>query len=176
MCETDYINIEAAEESIAYNTFETAIIFDLSGQEIFRVIDEQQHVIFSSEEKEQLLGMIVTHNHPYKLNPGGSENSSLMSLDDIVLAHECYIHELRTVHGSYVHSFSWSANADIMQLESLCSSLKSLMAKTKLNMQKAKKQKKSVLQAYQEGTRKIIRFMEDSQGKYQYNYKLRRRK
>ena len=136
--EMDISNIEVAEEGIAYNNFETAIVFELSGHELFRVEGKFGHVSFTSAQITQMQGMIVSHNHPYKSNDDGTVTLVSMSVDDLELAYSCCLHELRAVHGSSIHSFSWDVDADSDHVRSLCDRIKMYISKTKINMYKAK--------------------------------------
>ena len=120
-------------------------------------------------------GMIVTHNHPYKEEQNGNKNLTQISTKDLQLAYKCRMYELRLVNGLYVHSFSWSADANENHVQLLCESIKTLVAEIKTNMYKAKN-RGLVIHAHQEGTHKIINLMKNSEQKFKYNYTLRRRK
>ena len=74
--------IQDVENSIAQNDYETVVVFDSDGNEVFRQAGSESNVHLSQEQIEQACGNIITHNHP-------SANSevpvSVMSSSDIRL-------------------------------------------------------------------------------------------
>ena len=176
--ETDYSNIIKAEESIAFNEFETAFVFNELGIEMFRVIGDFGKVKFSPSQKSQMVGMIVTHNHPYKLNSNGAEREVSVSHDDVNLAFCLQIKELRLVHGSKVHSFLWREGSNENGLKILVDKVKAINAKISIMLYKAYINgagRKSLETIWQDGSWQIIDLLKANECVYHYTYTIRRR-
>lgn len=93
-------NVNTVESSIANNAFETVVMFDSKGKEIYRKIGNDNEVIFDIPPNAS----IITHNHPI----GGYANP-MFSLEDLETAFASNAKEFRMVAKPYVHSISRSA-------------------------------------------------------------------
>ena len=74
--------IKDGEQGISKNSYETAIVYDTDGNELFRQDGGEGSVSLTPEQIEQLKGNIITHNHPSAIKDGSS-GVSVMSSSDI---------------------------------------------------------------------------------------------
>jgi len=74
--------IRQGEQSISLNSYETAIVYDTDGNELFRQDGDEHSVIFTIEQINQIKGNIITHNHPSVIH-ANSSGVSVMSSGDI---------------------------------------------------------------------------------------------
>ena len=113
------------KKSISRNNFETVIVYDTQGNEIFRQEGESQSVKLTSKQLAQMQGAILVHNHPFnaEIEQYGLVNTSVFSSSDLNTAFECGLKELRMVVGNEAHSFSWRENVAPKQVRELISML-----------------------------------------------------
>ena len=78
----------SVEQQIVRLSFEVAFLFRADGQELFRLKGDAKAVEASDEQKEQLPGGYLTHNHP---------DGSFFSLQDIQTAHRDDLAEIRVI-------------------------------------------------------------------------------
>jgi len=116
--DTPQKRIATAEKSIAYNDYETAIIFDKDGNELARIKGEKQSVNLSGYTGS-LRGTILTHNHPYieQMEQFGFEQTSILSPKDIMTSYENGISETRMVIGNETHIFKWNEGTSKYQAQ-----------------------------------------------------------
>lgn len=110
--------LRSAEVKISKNSYETAIIFDMDGNVILEREGSEDEVPFTEEELSRFEGCIFTHNHTYNkhLKGLGIENTSSFSSDDLMLAYQRNLQQVRMVIGNELHTFRWS-NPDKRQAE-----------------------------------------------------------
>jgi hypothetical protein len=72
------------EDRIRHDTVETAIVFDLRGNELFRRTGDEQAVDFSDDELALMRDAILTHNHPIDL-PFSYADLELASVNDLAM-------------------------------------------------------------------------------------------
>lgn len=102
----DYYNdVIAAEEKIRRNkSFETAVIFDKNGKEIFRKKGKKTSVGWSLEELSNFKDTIFTHNHPrgWSYNEADLRRiGNSFSLGDVRVAIKANVAEMRAVTPHY---------------------------------------------------------------------------
>ena len=176
MTEIAMEKIEAAEQSIAYNDYETVYCFDKFGEEIFKQIGTNS-VEFTEEQRESLFNTILSHNHPYKAYKNVKECDTVVSYNDVSLAYKYKLLELRLVHGSKIHLFVWSDTATDDNLRHLCINIKNIVDNTKIKMDNIKtKGKEAMLRVHQDGIWNIIDFLKKNENKCNYVYIMRRRR
>ncbi len=99
--ETIYTKIVKEESAIAKNkSFETAIVFDKDGNEIFRKRGAATSVSFTDDELKNLNNNIFTHNHPRGWsNPEGTIGriGSSFSINDVAIGIRYNSAEIRAV-------------------------------------------------------------------------------
>ena len=74
--------IRNGEQIISQNIYETLIVYDTDGNELFRQDGGERSVSLTPEQIEQLKGNIITHNHPSAIKDGSS-GVSVMTASDI---------------------------------------------------------------------------------------------
>ena len=88
--------IQAKEAEIVGNSYETAIILDKEGNELFRVKGTSSSVTFGQGERRRMKDAILTHNHP------GTESG--FSFPDVNFMLQNDLAEMRVVTDSYSYS------------------------------------------------------------------------
>lgn len=102
-----YAKVEADERELRLNSYETAIVYDAAGQELFRKKGGSSEVVFTATETAKMKDAIVTHNHPAltvldpqydRIYQGGSFSST-----DMIAASALDVAEIRAVgpEGTY---------------------------------------------------------------------------
>jgi len=102
-----YTAIEADERKLRLNAYETAIVYDAEGKELFRKKGDSSEVSFTAAECAKMKDAIVTHNHPAltaldakydRIYQGGSFSAS-----DMIAAAGLDVAEIRAVgpEGTY---------------------------------------------------------------------------
>ena len=169
-------NIAAAEERIAYNSFETAILFDRNFNEVFRAVGDTR-VRFTKEQRAAMPGNILTHNHPYRKTKIGEVLESSFSIEDARLSFDQELHILRMVYGAKVHSLMWNESATVHELEKLCILIGNLNDKVMARMRLARETSVEAMhQEWQNGTKEINDQVHKYAGMMRYTYYLRRRR
>ncbi|MCL2054409.1 MAG: hypothetical protein FWG90_08285 [Oscillospiraceae bacterium] len=103
-------NIERIERFLARNEYETVVVFDTDGEELFRATQgREDEVSLTPEQWNRVKGNIVTHNHPFDpaMERTGFENTSAFSLKDIMRSIQYQPMETRMIVGNETHSFIW---------------------------------------------------------------------
>jgi hypothetical protein len=102
--------IRAVEAKISRNICETAVVFDKDGNVVFEKAGNEDEVKFTLEELSRFRGHIFTHNHAYDELSKDIEgaNTSAFSSDDLMLAYQQNLQEVRMVIGDEMHSFIWN--------------------------------------------------------------------
>jgi hypothetical protein len=102
--------IRAVEARISRNAFETAVVFDKDGNVVFEKTGDEDEVKFTREDLSKFKGHIFTHNHAYNevSEDVDGANTSAFSSDDLMLAYQHGLQEVRMVIGSETHSFIWN--------------------------------------------------------------------
>ena len=169
-------NIAAAEERIAYNSFETALLFDKGFNAVFEEVGDTR-VCFTDEQFSLMPGNILTHNHPFQKTQNGEVLESSLSVDDARLALNKKLHILRMVYGTKVHSLKWNDDATEQELEKLCVLISNLNDKVAARMRLARETSiEAMYQAWQSGTKEINDQIHKFAGMKHYSYSLRRRR
>jgi hypothetical protein len=93
----------------AKSSGETVVIFDAQGKGLFAARTTSLSFTPTAEEQRQMIGSILTHNHP---------NRDSVSVPDIQLAHSLDVREIRAVVGARVYSVrppngGWGSRADL---------------------------------------------------------------
>jgi hypothetical protein len=118
-----HVRIQAVENRIRGNSFETGILFDTSGNVLWEKPGEEARIRFTETEIASMSGGIISHNHP---------NLSPPSLEDVYILWRGNLREVRACNefGSYVlkapvawkkqiHTFSdfeaefWAIDTDV---------------------------------------------------------------
>ncbi|MDR2571764.1 MAG: hypothetical protein LBD23_15915 [Oscillospiraceae bacterium] len=102
--------IRAVEARISKNAFETAIVFDKDGNIVFEKEGTEDEVKFALEEISKYKGYILTHNHPCDSQSVdfGVEITSSFSSDDLWIAYQQGLYEVRVVFYNEIYSFRWN--------------------------------------------------------------------
>ena len=89
--------LRQSEKILNGNNYETAVIYDSSGNVIFKKKGNSNSVSFTKKELKQMQGAVITHNHP---------KGSCPSTDDIMLLKGTKAAEIRTStrNGTFVIS------------------------------------------------------------------------
>lgn len=90
------------ERTISANDYETAVLYDKNGNELFSVEGNAGEVRFTKEQIEQMKGSILTHNHP---------NGTVFSPEDVYMLYKGQLAEIRAcnIQGVYIlrHIGDW---------------------------------------------------------------------
>lgn len=121
-----YADILEAEDKIRKNkSFETAVVFDKNGKEIFRKKGKATSVAFTHSELSGFKDSIFTHNHPrgwkHKENDLRRIGSSF-SIGDVRVAIKADVTEMRAATPLYTFSIKrpkngWKMTADVAERE-----------------------------------------------------------
>jgi len=102
-----YTAIEADERKLRLNTYETAIVYDAEGKELFRKKGGSSEVDFTAAECAKMKDAIVTHNHPsltaLDAKYDGVYQGGSFSASDMIAAAGLDVAEIRAVgpEGTY---------------------------------------------------------------------------
>lgn len=105
--------------------FETAVAVDLKGNIVVDKSGEHTQVDFTNEELSKLKNCILTHNHP--LGWGYEEKDirrigNSFSINDLLLAVDCNVMEIRAVTPNYTFSMKRPSNGwgiSVKEIESI---------------------------------------------------------
>jgi hypothetical protein len=102
--------IRAIEVEISRNNYETAVAFDTDGNIVFEKWGMEDDVAFTYNELEGIRGCILTHNHTYdeKSERHGVKSTSSFSSDDLYIALQKDLIEVRMVINDEFYSFQWN--------------------------------------------------------------------
>ena len=107
--ETALQRIRAVERQIVKNDHETAVAFDTDGNVVFEKVGDTVNVLYTFEDLTKINGSIVTHNHTYDTASEvfGVKGTSSFSSDDLMIAYQQNLIEVRMVVADEVYSFRW---------------------------------------------------------------------
>ena len=100
------------ERILADNRYETAVVYDIDGNIVFKKKGTADEVKFTAAERKKMKGCVVTHNHP---------NGTIPSPEDIFMLKRSGAVEIRACNrdGSYVIKAPEKWSGDIGSLEKL---------------------------------------------------------
>lgn len=117
----NYANVVKAEDEIRMNkSFETAVVFDSKGNEVFRTKGSEASVAFNKNEISMLKDKILTHNHPkgWKFEEKSIRRiGNSFSTGDVLTAINHDLSEIRAVTPNYTFIMKRPAKGWGMTLE-----------------------------------------------------------
>ena len=120
-----YDRMKFPEDSIRGNNYETMLVFDNDGNEIYRIKGEKYRVIVPASMANKLKGKIVSHNHP---------SGSSFSTQDVLVAKGHKFQEIRVCTKNANYSISLTKRGRSVDMKKFQMEIKGSELRTRMQI------------------------------------------